>query len=233
MCSGCNSHVCHQIVGILEQGIPFEPTIGRRRRALQTAPSEGISLSTSPSYITPGRGWSLDVWTGYGDGTYDSFGGTDGECPLSGHNDYRGALVGDCLSGWLVWTVPDVKEGHVVIKVEDEYWNGKTTGWECENNECGETVTNTTNPSADHERRLKKQPPPDWCDDFQVDIAINGEVSTWNKATWDQRKVSLQRVVDVVTLVHAPSVQGDVEVGLRLRGCGRQRALKVTHVYWA
>ncbi len=38
------------------------------------------------------------------------------DCLLYGHNDGRGLLQGDGLSGWLVFTLPELKEGLVFIK---------------------------------------------------------------------------------------------------------------------
>jgi hypothetical protein len=39
-------------------------------------------------------------------------------CLLSGQNDARGSITGDGLSGWLVITVPDVKEGLIFAKLQ-------------------------------------------------------------------------------------------------------------------
>jgi hypothetical protein len=39
-------------------------------------------------------------------------------CLLYGHNDGRTKITGDALSGWIVFTLPELKEGLVFAKLE-------------------------------------------------------------------------------------------------------------------
>ena len=39
-------------------------------------------------------------------------------CLMYGHNDGRSMIEGDGLSGWIVITVPEVKEGLVFARME-------------------------------------------------------------------------------------------------------------------
>jgi hypothetical protein len=72
--------------------------------------------------VIPGQGWvAATSATGYCDGSPMSFDckrPVNYNCLLSGHNDERGTLQGDSLSGWLVVDIPDVKEGLIFAKLQ-------------------------------------------------------------------------------------------------------------------
>lgn len=90
--------------------------------------------------IEPGRGWSLDAPANPDgcDGSYDGFcnRGKNQNCLLYGHNDHRGGLWFDSFSGWGVFTVPNVKKGLILTRIEWWYGNvnSRTDGWTTENN---------------------------------------------------------------------------------------------------
>jgi hypothetical protein len=49
--------------------------------------------------------------------------------------DHRGGITGDCLSGWIVFNLPQVTNGIIIIKFED--WggaSGATSDWTEVNN---------------------------------------------------------------------------------------------------
>merc|ERR1712113_761414 len=77
---------------------------------------------TSMDVVVPGIGWSCDpdIPAGNCDGQYHSICGRkkDSKCLLSGHMDARGGLYGDGFSGWLVFDLPQVREGLVILKLE-------------------------------------------------------------------------------------------------------------------
>ena len=83
----------------------------------------------------------------------------DHDCLLSGHNDGRGSLFGDGLSGWLVLDLKDASEGVVMARMEpwhQYYENARTNGWETVNNETKANEVQT----RQLRRNLKQMPPP-------------------------------------------------------------------------
>ena len=77
---------------------------------------------------------------------------------MSGHNDARGGMKGDGLSGWLVFQLKDVTEGIFMSRMEAYHdWgsNGRTKGWN--------TVNNSTKEEDGRRRGLKNEKlPPTW-----------------------------------------------------------------------
>lgn len=131
-------------LSIVENGNDFIPLNARKRGEVSySARSLSKGQKGDAIKISPGKGWNLDSISAPDncDGSYDSFCGRsfDNDCLLYGHNDYRGGLVFDGLSGWLVMNLEDFKHGIIMIKVEDWHQSGenkKTEGWTCENNNC-------------------------------------------------------------------------------------------------
>uniref|UniRef100_A0A7S4K3H2 Uncharacterized protein n=1 Tax=Odontella aurita TaxID=265563 RepID=A0A7S4K3H2_9STRA len=78
--------------------------------------------------IVPGRGWLWGQEAHFCDGSYNSECGRQrgSDCLISGHNDGRGGFVGGGLSGWFVLTLPKVKEGLILMRME--YWMGGPGG---------------------------------------------------------------------------------------------------------
>jgi hypothetical protein len=87
------------------------------------------SRSLNSDEVIPGQGWGIyavggEEITGYCDGSPMSFNckrSKNRNCLLSGHNDARGSVNGDGLSGWVVITVPDVKEGLIFARLQVSY----------------------------------------------------------------------------------------------------------------
>ncbi len=50
-------------------------------------------------------------------------------CLLYGHNDGRIGIMGDGLSGWLVVTLPELKEGLVFARMEVRYNSSLSTSY--------------------------------------------------------------------------------------------------------
>lgn len=177
--------------------------------------------------ITPGKGWELvGEPEGYCDGSYyaQCNRDTNNDCVLHGHHDARAALIGNALSGWLVFTVPAVKEGIIMIKVHS--WskseeNTITADWSTENNE---------------RRRLDKDPAAGYPDNFKMEYAINGKIATLNKEEYMEKRKRVQRVVEILTLMDDPKFtneETEVEVAIRLQDCGKDCAIGVSHLYYA
>jgi len=107
----------------------------RRRRDLKEA--ERLSSSQTlrgrnldgEDAIVPGRGWVGNTASvHFCDGSYASECGRNMgiDCLIGGHNDGRGSISGDSLSGWLVFNLPKVKEGLILLRIE--WWNGGPQG---------------------------------------------------------------------------------------------------------
>jgi hypothetical protein len=115
----------------------------------------------------------------------------------------------------------------------------KTKGWTCENNACDppkrrlESILRAPNPAAVENRRLKYQAPP-FCDDYQFEFIIDGKMNAWNANETLSHK---QGGDHFFTLLDDPDfIKGeprDVELAIRSTGCGQEKTLKLSHIYWA
>jgi hypothetical protein len=207
---------------------------------------DGTTRDLDLEAIVPGSGWQLkDEYPGDCDGTYDAICGRHRthQCPLIGHHDSRGFLVGNEFSGWLVMEVPEVKEGIILLKIITWYTeseNDVTKGWSAVNNghrglkhrESGANETDYIDGFSATSRRLDIKSLPDG---FHFDYAINGKITSLDKAAFSLKVKQVQRVVEVITLLDDTVLgrQEKVEVAIRMRGCGRACTFGVTHLYWA
>jgi hypothetical protein len=84
------------------------------------------------------------------------------------------------------------------------------------------------------QRELKRQPP-EYCENFHFEFAVDGKVTTYNLKQFMEAKTEIQRVVEVVTLLDDPSFfeKDNVEVAIRMFGCGNTKVFSLTHIYWA
>jgi hypothetical protein len=213
------------------------------------------SRQLGESGIVPGKGWQvIGEPAGTCDGEYDSICGREitSDCPLRGHHDQRGFLGGTEYSGWVVMDIPDMKEGILLLK----FWTWikadqitRTDGWTSVNNEkrmlrssALNNQTFSTDVFDDEYEYFDSESLPDQRrrlslpDGFLFDYAINGKITTLNKDQFTEKLKSVQRVVDIITLLDDPnftSATKNVEVAFRMRECGRECTLALTHVYWA
>ncbi len=246
------------VLSIVEAGVPYQSIL---------APTYAENVYKRPSFPKPpqvpvGKGIVLETKSGeeFCNGSLDSFcsRGDDDSCLLSAHNDGRNGLKFDGLSGWVIMNIPDLIHGYIVIKLETWHPSSsvkKTEGWKNINNETTtgrqlllvqeDTNTNTSTSigmKTDSTntmflgRRLKKKPP-ELCEMFLFEYAINGEVTSIDKSTFLQKKQSLARVVETIVLLDDPTftagVEMEVEVAIRIVGCGRINVFKMSHIYWA
>lgn len=223
-------------LNIIENGLEFVPTRGKRRKVVdyELRPPE----LPDHSHFEPGKGWFMQAIgaADHCDGTYDSFCGrqASNDCLLYQHNDARSGIMMDSLSGWVVMKLSAVEHGAIVVKMETWHPSGanwKTEGWTCENNECRGRMTN----GSQHLRQTKATPP-ELCDQFAFEFAIDGKVTSWNKAVFLEKEQELQRVMQVWTLMDDPEFAKDgakdIEVALRMQGCERHNSFLLTHIYW-
>lgn len=206
--------------------------------------------SRSLESMPPGQGWGIDTLSAADncDGTYDSFCGRSGGCMLSGHNDNRGGLQFDALSGWLHLTLPRVEHGLIMIKMED--WlqpgeNQRTADWICENNSCDSGSRYLAESDQSNgvaldttglvERTLKEEPPKCTGQIFQFAID-DGPITSWNNDQLLANKIDVQRVVAIWKLLDDENfaTKDNVKVSIRLTGsCKRERTYQISHIYWA
>jgi hypothetical protein len=150
------------VLSIVEGGTEFEPLLYSSRSTLQDVarggrgdmgdgrgPLEYYDMDNAiassmpvlmPDRFEPGRGIFLNTVPGTDnlcDGSYTSFcnRGVSNDCLLGGMNDYRGGLHFDCFSGWLIFNVPRIMHGIIMIKLETYHEASPLTkGWTSINN---------------------------------------------------------------------------------------------------
>jgi len=209
-----------------------------------------LTVDDKGENIVPGLGWGINTKSSPNlcNGTYDSFCGRskDHKCLLYGHNDNRGGLTFDSLSGWGLFTLRGLKEGKVYVKMDS--WrkasdNPVTEGWTEENNGQGvrslhssDSVGQQTGPG--NVRRRAKDSNAEFCPDFLLEFAFGDQVV---RLKYDEilgdRHALVQRVVQIWTVLDDPDfTKGetvDIELGIRLRGCDRQHIFWLSTIYWA
>lgn len=182
--------------------------------------------------IVPGRGWEITgAPIGNCDGTFDTdcnF-GDKSDCLFSNYNSGRGAVTGNEFSGWLVLNIPEIKVGVILLKIDAFYKNdvNKITGnWTSVNNERRKSRHRELNGYS-----FSRQP-----ETMVFEYAINGQITTLPRDEFLRKltQSQLQRVVWVLPLLDDENFTGtDVEVAIRMRGCGRECTYGFTHIYWA
>ena len=173
-------------------------------------------------------------------------------CLALGHNDRHLDVQGNTLSGWVVFTVPKVREGIILVRLE--WWCGGrafdfTKDWTEVND--GKTLDTTPwNASAttdepserrQNQRELGKPTEEQLVPkDFEMDYAINGVVKTMGREEWLTHKKEFVKNVAVWPLLNDESMaQRDwdgepVEVAIRFRSkIAPQQSYCFSHVYYA
>jgi hypothetical protein len=172
-----------------------------------------------------GKGWTVyNNVAGFCDGTSQSRCGRDNssKCLMAGHNDYTNTgLLGDGLSGWLLFRIRNLQEGIVLAHLDvtvPANSNPVTESWAQVNNEGG---------SGNRRLNLPK--------DISFDYAINGEIKTLSSTEFEQLGV---KITDEMTLyplyVNTTANVDALDLGIRIRSDeGRAATLLVTHIYYA
>ena len=73
-------------------------------------------------------------------------------------------------------------------------------------------------------------------DTFSFEYAIDGKITTLSKDQFLEKNHHIQRVVEIMTILDDPeftSEKKDVEVAIRMKGCGKTCTFALTHIYWA
>lgn len=227
------------VLSIISNGRAFDA--GARRRLASDEIITGLGFTVQN-----------DAKNGYCDGSYNAECGRTGDCLLSGHQDSRGCIEFDSYSGWLVMTVPGVKEGIITAKIETWHFKGgnpATKGWKSINNmgrrnlrglddeQHNVTTLYHDEPGQDGERMLKPAVPA-FCDNFKFEFAIDGKITSWDKDTFQEKSKNPQRVVEIQTVLDDPNFTKepkDVEVAFRMTGCGDStgKLFCLSHLYYA
>ncbi|KAL7579770.1 hypothetical protein ACA910_021906 [Epithemia clementina (nom. ined.)] len=248
------------VLGIVENGVPFRKNLARIFDSAQDMQGrdfsnpEGKGSKHDPK-ITGGKGWQFhskqdSAGTDNCDGEHDSWCNRIGACLTYGHNDHRTGLFFDGFSGWMIFNLPKVEHGVIMIKMHTWafYAPDMTKGWCSENNKepCTSRAlssysaleTNYTTSSwskQEHQpQRLLKPQVPKYCDGFKFEFAIDGKHTIWDVQEFQSRRKQAERVVEFFTLLDDDSwkTAKDVELAIRITGCGRQKPLDLTHIYW-
>ena len=101
-------------------GTEEEDDAEEHQPVLQSVPlssSSSGSASRQLQQIVPGKGWeSTGEPQGLCDGSYGTNCARSGyeECFLIGHHDFRGSVVGNEYSGWLVMNLSNLQQGVIV-----------------------------------------------------------------------------------------------------------------------
>lgn len=284
------------VLSIVEAGVDFQSTLNPDYSNFYIRPTFHRDSNNNPSTIEVGKGIQLNTKAAdhLCDGSVDSWcgRGPSNTCLLYGHNDGRNGMKFDGYSGWIVFTIPNLKYGYITIKYESWHRpekNKLTAGWKSINNErrrerrqlhhmynnnetqlnsrrndtkptpsvgpimlMNTTMTKTKSDIRIHQeengtsivtmtprtatRRLKTKPPP-FCKEFVFEYSIDGKITTLNLSQWNKRNHKIQRVVETLTLLNDPSytngIEQEVEVAVRIRGCGRLKTFNLNHIYWS
>lgn len=237
--------------------------VSGRRRLKEHKPSEDVEnfpqeltvgeassrhVRSLAEKIVPGSGWQVasEKPGGTCDGGYNSICGRDDGCPLYGHHDSRGILSGSGLSGWLVFDIPRVEDGFILLKVYT--WGGEhtlTKDWTTVNEKesrdllqvghSNQTVWFSDTNREGERRHLRGDPFASLPESFVFEYAINGDITSLTKADLKTRVFEPARMVQLITLLDDTSFPAtdNVEVAVRMTGCGNDCIFSVTHLYWA
>jgi len=229
--------------------VPPVPKILDERALSSTTTVDDGDRRLNADSIVPGQGWHSELKDGAPDncdGTHDSFCGRNSDCPLYGHNDFRGNFKFDTYSGWMVLNLKKVKRGSIMLKIQ--HWakpgaNPKTETWECENggDDCheGSTSRGLRAQSRNLEIFENTYSTAECAKNWRFQFSIDGKITSWDKDEFKKRINELDRLTMVWVLMNDPDFNGgkakDVELAIRQTGCKRDetQTMELTHVYFA
>ena len=239
-----------------------------RHRQLEGDAANANGTDTTTNAIVPGRGWEMRGWTpvrGMCDGTANAecSRNKDSSCMISGTNDKHLHVWGNALSGWLVFTVPNVREGIILVRMEwwcngdgdiplitkkwTEVNNGMTHDTTPYNSTARRTMMDThmvpNNEEAQHHRDLRSKATHEKSipKDFEMDIAINGVITkTMKREEWIEytkepgKNVAVWPLLDDISMSEKDWDGESVEVAIRFRSeLIPQTPFCVSHIYYA
>ncbi len=230
----------------------FSSTSRRQLSSISTL-DESRSVSSSSSQVKPpkamhgcrlaaisfpiGRGWALNV--GKDDipctGTYGAESGRQAgnPCLLNGHNDGKGGIVFDSLSGWLLmrlketWQHKNHQGGWTSVESSE-----LTDGCTEENNGMDETThtrpQSTTGVNEHRRLSVASTVARKLCPTFQFQYAINGQIQSMSPDEFLQKRIFVQAVVETWTLLDDPTFssgqEADMELGCKVASDGMSKS---------
>jgi hypothetical protein len=206
----------------------------------------GKNISTS---ITPGRGWVVHSEpSGYCDGSAKSTCGRQitNDCLLSGHNDGKGGIQGDGLSGWLVATLDEMKEGIVILNID--FMHDRIPRKPTAAVDGGDRILKRIYNSSEVPSEIKSG-----SEEFHHIVAndvrnlpnstifqysTNGTIISLNKSQLIDRIGQANGAVQWIVLLddEETSTSGrafTMELAIRIVGCTRGCTMSINHIYWA
>ena len=257
-------------LAIVENGDEYKPFLAPAPPLGDIGPSSNTLLALdheddNGEEIVPGLGWGINakVSADLCNGTYDSFCGRseDHECLLYGHNDHRGGLTFDSLSGWGIFTLRNVKHGMIFFKMDS--WrsadhNPVTEGWTEENGgsrRLGKThavrsssMNSDDDDNDDKDEELSQQPTDyyeneqrtlkkkkedqSFCKDLTLEFAVNGNITRLNSdEILGPRHSLVQRVVQIWTVQNDPGLTKGENL-VDVEVGVRLRGCQRQHVFW-
>ena len=214
---------------------PVVPNKNNERRHLAADDSE-------ENEIIPGDGWVYSGGrAGFCDGSFQSEcrREVDNTCPMSGHSDGRSGMLGDALSGWLIFELPRIKEGVIIARLE--VWHGgskvdRTEGWtEINNKGRGYASDEPKGENDSQEPQDRRLNIPE--NDIYFDISINGVIRTMDYEEFMSHKPKYGQNMSFWPLLLPKdweTFDGPVELAIRLRSnAGRDATVLISHIYYA
>jgi len=144
----------------------------------------------------------------------------------------------------LIVNLAKVKHGLVFVRMEA--WHGpnrneRTANWKCENGKMDcpaytkqESGTRQLAGKEDQKRKLGDAN--EYCDDWRLEFAIDGKVTSWTLEQFQKQVYGAQRVVHLSVFLDDPNYTGgeekDVEFAIRMTGCARGVTFALSHIYW-
>lgn len=77
---------------------------------------------------------------------------------------------------------------------------------------------------------------PEQPDTMIFEYAVDGKITSLPRDEFLEKRKKIDRVVEVLTVLDDPNYTTepkDVEIAIRMRGCGKQCNFALSHVYWA
>ena len=189
--------------------------------------------------VATGEGWEVrGSRAGRCDGEYNSICGRESynTCPLAGYHDGQGLMIGNEFAGWLVMELPMVEHGIIMIRLASflgENDNPRTATWSTVNNQR-RLRSPVEHGNASQMERLLRFEDVDPAT-FAFEYTIDGAHVSMNKDDFFSHKKSMGQF-DLLTLLDDEGFTSEpknVEIAIRVRGCGRACTLGLSHVYWA
>jgi hypothetical protein len=79
----------------------------------------------------------------------------------------------------------------------------------------------------------------DYCQDFRFEYSVDSIITSLNSTEFERRRETgkIQRVVETLVLLDdrdfTGGVEKEVEVAVRITGCGRKKTFRLSHIYWS